>query len=345
VLKKAFILSIAATALFANSSKIQSSEFDIYQNPKDRQAIIDPIYNHQAKILTRNTWDFSLAGSFIYWKSKLDGLDIAYKPASPSIGNEGHMAYFNFGYEPGYQISLGAFPSYDNWELFFNFTRFTSTRHKSVTAWSDTYIYPSWITLDQNIVSADGTWDFLMNMIDASVLRSAYVGTKLTCKPTFGIRFARFKHRLKVAYLSYEQSESKAWEDTFVLGPRIGANTSYLFPYNFRFFTNAFGSIAYQYFKSKFKEQNIILPCSLCSHVKDRTGVICPNMDLNMGIGWSAYVDDHGFNIDLKASYDYHLFFDQNRMRALKDSLVDLSDGSKGNLYLQGLSLSLSILF
>jgi hypothetical protein len=62
-------------------------------------------------------------------------------------------------------------------------------------------------------------------------------------------------------------------------------------------------------------------------------------MELGLGLGWGSYFAHNTWHFDLAATYDFHVFWGENVMRAFRD-LVSNVEGTPGNLFMHGLTLT-----
>jgi len=68
--------------------------------------------------------------------------------------------------------------------------------------------------------------------------------------------------------------------------------------------------------------------------------------ELGLGAGWGSYINDNRFYLDFSASYNFQVFFDQNMFRLINsEDMPGVSSFPNGNLYTQGLTLSMSFDF
>jgi hypothetical protein len=73
-----------------------------------------------------------------------------------------------------------------------------------------------------------------------------------------------------------------------------------------------------------------------------------PNLDLSLGLGWGSYLGCRRMHLDLAATYDFNIFWEQNMMRSLADLTSDTTarpDGAASNLYFQGLTVKANFEF
>jgi hypothetical protein len=64
-----------------------------------------------------------------------------------------------------------------------------------------------------------------------------------------------------------------------------------------------------------------------------------------LGIGWGSYFKRNNWFFDLSLGYEAQLFFNQNKMIALKEILENRIHTKAGNLMFQGLNVTLELEF
>src|SRR5205823_805050 len=115
---------------------------------------------------------------------------------------------------------------------------------------------------------------------------------------------------------------------SWAIGPRSGLMMDWLLGGGFRLFGSGYGDILYT--KYKIQDKTVLLPSISTSVLvegatlvttagvpismisKTKLGALRPHLDLEMGIGWGSYFDDHNWHVDLAASYGFQVFFNQN---------------------------------
>ena len=62
--------------------------------------------------------------------------------------------------------------------------------------------------------------------------------------------------------------------------------------------------------------------------------------DAQAGFGWGMYLCDQQYHIDLSATYEFQVYWNQNMINWYSASLIGLNGTSPGNLYFQGLTVN-----
>jgi len=334
-------------------------------------------YNSPARIDVKGAWDYFITASFIYWQPKM------YLPyAWENIGDEAGILYYystevtekthlvNFDYHPGFKVGLGTNTDMDNWNLFFEYTRLT-TSDTSSTSVSEPL--DASVELSAPFLIPEGPDDgafapsynrlsyvrerskFYINLLDMELGRPYYVGTKLTFKPHVGARtgWIKQKNNTKINSWNLGLTEEgyvylKEESDTWLLGPRAGLDTNWFLGEGFRLFGNVAASLFYQHYKTKIKQ---VLPVQTNTTVavtverltkeKVKDYLFNPCFEACLGFGWGKYFSNHEWHVDLSAGYEIQYFLNQYYIGQIKRSSQYHGDNAMPDLTLHGLTFTL----
>lgn len=322
------------------------------------------IYNAPGRIDIKGDWDIYFTGEFLWWQAKEDGLEYALSQPNgqairPNIG--GNFIRTDFDYKPGYRLAFGWNTNFDNWTLEAEYTNLHILLSDHTFAPTAGVLFPFWFNFDNNrpnIVAAtnsaaskaDARWRLRVDILDFAFARSCYVGTKFILKPHTGLRAAWIRQGYGADYLMFtdfttgasfpaiSRSKSTSW----ALGPRVGMDTAWMLSKDFRLFGNIATSILFTDYTVRLRQTDLanLDPLNPLINVTNKINQIRPNMECAVGFGWGTFLDRLNGHLDLSASYEFHLFWDQNMMRSLKDTIVSNVIEDNGSLYLQGLTIS-----
>ena len=315
-------------------------------------------YNAPANIDVRCPWDVFVTGSFIYWHTSEEGLDIAISSTTaPNLPiTDGQVERFDFNYEPGFKVGLGVNIGCDGWDGYVEYTWLHFTERTNVSRPSATGVLnPMWLHPANNItdaISASAKWKFRLDTVNFELARSYYVGTHLTFRTHFGLRLALIDQDFNVGYVPESNLEflinTKNSSDSWGLGPRAGIQTNWLLGCGFRFFGNAAADILYTRYKVTRKEDDSTDPTTLAVDLtnNDRLRVLRTHAEMELGFAWGTYFDCNNWHFDLAAGYDFHYFWDQNTFRRFyDDTAVGKSAIDGGDLFLHGLTIKVRLDF
>ncbi len=291
----------------------------------------------------------------------------------------GEVINQKFGFKPGFKIGGGMQYSYDNWDTAVEYTWFRGTNHKTEDAPSTEgseigFIYPlmgatalqaaSGTFTTPRYSSASSKWTCNLDLVDALLGRWYYVGTKLTFHPVVGMRAAFIRQKLSNQYInSSEISSTDASEIDYVrtylmqqnlnswaVGFKTGLDMSWMLGEGIRLYGCGSGDILYtRYRQAKTVESSATTDAGVTTTLpfnnrQSGLGCLRPHLDLELGFGWSTYLDCNKWYLDCSAGYDFQVFFDQNMFRRYGDEvMVGNSVTAAGNLYLQGLNIQFAL--
>ncbi len=304
-------------------------------------------YNASSRIDLRNAWGLSFGGSFTYWKAAQEGLDIAeFRPVNTGIATE--LIYQKFSFRPGFQAYLLAKPNYDDWDMQLKYTWYRSTTTSRKKASSLELIVSRFADFAADVESISSDWLLHMNLGDAEMGRSLFIGKHLSLRPFISARLAFIKQRLGIdanvfpvvefdgssSALVVNSRQSKNYSRAWMLGPRIGCDIDFLLPFGFHLFTNASGTIFYFDYNANFANQTV--QNGVIKKGKAQEVYLRANGDVSTGFGWGTSFGRSRFYLDISTMLDMKIFTGQNVMRHLADSTRLGIDGNCGDLYFFG---------
>ncbi len=309
-------------------------------------------------------------GSFTYWYSKEDGLNVA---ESAQVDDSGTTIFAsspkvfqqNFGYRPGFKVGIGLSFAED-WKVHGEYTYYRAKNHTSqgapagsagVGVWStDNWYLQETFFSNQSLTgtSLSSTWKISMDMVDFLLSPMLKKEPGFSYAGFIGLRtvWIRQKMNLKlnVAAASFggssflgpqpvaSENQSHAWG----IGPRLGMDGRYNLPLGL----SIDGSFGATLFFSRFTNVRhsegaaatyYAAPASLQMDYNS----VRPELDLGFGLGWQMDIGTCQ-HIEVLASYDFSYFWGQNMMRSLVDQYAAGVSSGNLDLYFQGLTLKLS---
>lgn len=307
-------------------------------------------YNSPARINVEGAWDYFVTASFIYWQPKEKGLEVAiYRQDDDNLNHSAYsLVNMDFDFHPGFKVGLGMQSSYDDWNIYLEYTRLytKNSASKTVPHDDDHHLYDTWDGTDgAACLHAKGTWKLHLNLLDFELARPFYVGTKLTFKPNVGARWGWITQKYRAQYDSIagdtdDYNISQAKTTSWILGPRVGIDTYWHLTEGFRLFVNAAASIFYQDFDGKIDITFVDDEATTTAKYFDNKGYVNANFETAVGFGWGTYFSDDQWHFDLSAGYEFHYFLNQNMMRRLLETIDEITDAEASDLSLNGLTIS-----
>ncbi len=329
----------------------------------------DCAYNAPARIDTACGMKAWVSASFIYWQPKEKGWDLAKHTTKSLTTNDFsvHVVKQDFDYHPSFKVGAGLNICRDDWTLFLEYTRLNCDDSKSIDLGSvfhvdndflETYrFYP--ITSSSKFKSLKSKWDLDYNMLDLELGRPYYVGKKVVFKPHFGIRGGWLDQRYHLDG-SYTNSTSVPYtiinvlqrnkSDSWLIGPRAGLDSDWLIGCDFKVFANLAGSLTYQDYKaSLYLEQpvqtGVATATTYTFHNSDN--YLTPNVEFATGLGYGRYFCNNEWYFDFVVGYDFHYFWNQNKITNLQDrqQISSAWETDEGSLVLHGLTVTARVDF
>jgi hypothetical protein len=323
-------------------------------------------YNEPANYdLAPCAWDFWVDASFTYWDALQDGMDLAVSSvvsATPALlqPNNGQYLFQDNQYKPGFKVGLGMDLGHDDWSAFAEYTWFRSTTNTSSVAPTDSrtgtsvWAADNWFKVataggSSSFTSLTSAWTLNMDLLDVGATRPYYQGTHLIAGPFGGIRGQWIRQKLDLSGTSVSigngtggiASTSSNKSNSWAVGPRGGINGKWHLGYGVRVEGDIAASVLFtQYTKVATNMSPTVSGGDVTAASWTDYNCLRVGNEMNLGLGWGSYFDCRNYHLDLLATYDFQVFWNQNMMRALVDDLGGgLSGASAANLYLQGLTV------
>jgi len=376
----------------------------------------DCAYNAPYIIETDCCSDFYAYVSFLYWQACEDNLEPAglHVLINGINGNnpgqqQNQLLTMDFSFKPAFKVGLGLTFDCDDWEFFAEYTWFHQTPaddttvldpgipnvtatsiqapatflnpHFSMTLYE--FYHPLTSTASADFVSPSETvlktkWELDLDIFDAQIARSYYVGQCLTFKTHFGLRGLLTDQTVKQSFNGATQktdtfapsliTDDKFEVDSWAVGPRAGIEAAWLFCKNISLFTKASASLLYtdhevKAFGQSFNAFNAPLPSprrpenATPTNVKFPSLHICairPDIEMNIGLCYEGYFNCGRFHYCIKAGYDALAFLSQNVFAKLSiptNDIVDINgaevvepiwfpETNTGDLFIHGLNIT-----
>lgn len=263
-------------------------------------------------------------------------------------------------------MGFGYDSHFDNWQVGVEWTRLHQAHAENFHSGADDGKVFILAAYPYNSVGdkIHGKWRLDMDLLDFSLLRSFYVGKRIIFQPFLGIRAAWFKQRLTI---DMESTPGTPWAQNTLLAPsldakvqsknwglgvRAGMDSQYLMGAGFRIDGKASFSLLFTRFThlkyfggaTTITTSGITHPV-LATDVDMDLDVVRPQAELGLGFGWGSYFCNRRCHFDLDLTYDFNMFWDQNMLRSLPDSLVLQSGIVPTDLFYHGPTFSVRLDF
>jgi len=318
-------------------------------------------YNAPAEIQLRDRWEVYSSASFLYWLAEEEGLDLAIGAAlvsgQVSVPPMSNTLFQDFEFNPGFKIGLGFETGLDDWMVNAGYTWLHQTTTTSSNAsptpfgvgvWfiSNWFIQPNGFGQTLSATSLQSKWHLGLDLADLYLSRAFYQGTHVTINPFAGLRGAWIRQSLTIdaadpqgpSGSTTSRTRSKSWG----VGPRGGLEGRWLLPIGFRFESDFAISILYTRYTSVYHNEDQITSNTIPVAANFMNyGCLRTVNEMNLGFGWSQYIERQNIAVDVLLAYDFAVFWNQNLLRRLVDLETNQDNASPSNLYLSGLTAKL----
>jgi hypothetical protein len=357
-----------------NCQNIGSYNVDCHKFPEG--------YNAPSALHTGKTWSGYAKASFIYWYAQEEGLSLAQSAIlqEGSIIMPFNSVALNqdFEFKPGFKLSAGAI--YRNeWVLDGTYTWLHLQTKTSATApentssiegfaiWNVNDWFQQTVAVGPDIDTAlsqslsgphiSSAWDLDVDILDITASRPYYEGSNLQIRPDVGLRSAWISQKMEVfltqagasvggdANLGPQPLKSHNDSHNFGIGPKAGVAADIFLSENWRLQSYCGASILATWFTTlRHREgaQSILIPPGPYALSNDHVFSLLPNAEMKLGFGWHTYANKGKYFFDLSFSYDFMLFWAQNKLRQTLDTFWNGTGEAAGDLTLNGATVTFS---
>ena len=281
-------------------------------------------YNASARIDVQG-WDFFFTGSFTYWDVDETGFNLILNETN----SPNNLVFQDNNYSPGFKVGIGLDFGGDNWV---GFAEYTWLRNHTSTDISATDYTAQSIINNSGATPFDCSRHIGLDMIDLTLSRPFYEGSKLTVSPSSGIRGAWLRQKYRALEVPSSHSfhgNSNSW----LIGPRAGVNAHWLIGYGLRLESDVGASILFQQYRATIRPGSALYGFDHQNHLASVA-------DLAIGLGWGTYLNCQKSHLDLVATYDFMNWWGQNFIRGLADSFDKDIGAQAGGLKISGLTFT-----
>ncbi len=311
-------------------------------------------YNQSARWNPNGKWDAYVTAAWICWTAQQDGLDTGYSvelgTEGAQIEHESDIFYHHPRYESGFKVGLGFnTASFDDWSVYAEYTRYHAAHGTTHGVDGNEQItnspYNGVMRLNNGITNGRNVhsrWSLEVDILDASIQRPYYLGTRLTINPFFGLRAAWVEQHFNMFYDQFQNSNNRLFTADFnfqnhtknwQLGPRLGMEGSWLLGCGFKVIGNGSVSLLYTRYTEVKREQHLLGLIEWEQKYHKNYHVLSPMLELDAGLGWGTYFSRERFHFDFAATYDFISWWNQRPADPVNDSKA------MGTLYLHGVTL------
>ncbi len=339
-MKRVFLSLIAFVSLTAEDSIERGRPLKLDQ--------IGSGISESARFELRDSWSLGINVHFNEYAASQDSMEIAYI-GNASFNPEGSALVFDSDFKPGFEVGFILNTPYDHWNIGGEYLWFQSSENVSKGADSPYfYLSPLNIVSDSQLIrSLASSLDININVADLYLTRAYYSGLNLTIEPLMGLKATFIKQNFDLsstlASFSWGSQTLSTKAISWGIGPRLGLQANYLLGLGFSLFGDLSTSLLYTtYNKLHLDYANSAGASSFATN--NNAQLIQPIIDTGIGLSFGSYIRRKSLYVNLTAAYNFSAFFSQNMSRALV-STSSANQGIPANLYLQGVSVGLALLF
>lgn len=312
-------------------------------------------YNYPAGYKLSEGWDFFISVDYLYWMASQENMNVA----AVVQGNHQNVEPMDTTFKSAFKVGLGwEMPSVDNWNMGFEYTWYHHDFGDKMTgaARSSTATEPtSPDTLDLNPgvnaaanaqllgngsgnVTVKEKWNIKLDIVDGKFERPYYLGTRLIVNPQAGLRAMWLEQSQRYTSNGNSTTQIKYHSNSWALGPRVAARANWFLGWGLSLVSKMGASLLYTQYNEVNASTNNGVGQVVPTRQNEELNTLRPQLESGLGIQWGGYLGDDSMHLDLSATYDFNMFFNQNVAQAFLNSGVSQSF-YPGSLYLHGLTV------
>ncbi len=367
------LFTLAATSFVAFTGLV-SADYDDAQlrNLENRITCLEQkrctgMINPAARPVVDDGIDLFITGDFLYWKTHENGLAYVItnqraatsNATSPPTLSGGKVKNVKHDYDAGFRVGAGFNLPHDGWDIYLNWTRFTTHENDQVNAplsggslvatMLNPAVYPNTGTLSQ----ANSRWKLKLNVADLELGREFYISKYLTLRPFAGLRSAWIRQKMNVDYnyvspasvltVINPSMKSHFWG----MGLRTGLDTQWGFGSGWSLYADGAVSLLYGYYditQSEYSRTGTAVSTTMNAANHPRIGRAIT--DLAAGLRWEESFSCDSFRLRIQGGWEQHMYFGQNQYMKFADSLDQgLFVSNQGDVSFEGWTLSAQLDF
>jgi hypothetical protein len=296
------------------------------------------LVNPSSRFQVDNGWNLFLDGEFLWWVAKEDGLYYAQNgftnkettvvPPDGTVDFDGHIEKVHPHWHPGFRIGFGGNMSYDEWDIFLNWTWFrshaeTSRKGLLLVLWGHPDVDSSGNTA-RGAFTAKGDWHLHYNVLDLEMGRAFWVGKHFALRPFFSIRGAWIDQDFKIKYdlttAPITDLHLKAESEFEGGGIRAGFDARFTLWGGWSFYGIASASMLYGHYDCDFREKWESVKIAVS---RDGFHQAASTAQLALGVRWDGYTHADRYHVGLYAGWEQNIWFGINKMNHFFSGLHD----------------------
>lgn len=349
-------------ALLGSCQKTGSGDEALFSSDKGESKHPKPRHHHHkeesqatsqdmtpaARPCKKSTAHLALSADFLYWGAKQEQFAYAAKITGSTTET---LKEDRRNWGPGFRIGIGGNLTYNNWDLFLNWTHWHKTHTNQVSGdiapllvspvESVDYTYNNYL----QATAASSRWKSNYDTVDFELGRCYAITQKIKIRPHVGLEYAQLLQNFHVDYSNVVKegayltgpiySTYRGINNFRGLGPRLGFQSRWLLGKNFGIIGNIatallWGEIHAKATNTNSSDDRLIL--------QDTHHAAKPMLQMMLGLDWSRCFSDKYF-FRVGAAYETQLWWGQLELPTRS------SIHSDGDFSLQGLTANVRFEF
>ncbi len=326
-------------------------------------------YNYPAAYQLSEGWNVFATVDYIFWMANQENMefpDVLVNPV-PSIGGF-NASYAQFRpmkttFKSGFKVGLGwQMPSIDNWIIGFEYTWYHNTFTDSLTSGVATKVATG-LSLPDNTTAADyltrnvlnnqllaysysnsitirEDWRLEVDILDGKFERPYYLGMRLRVNPEVGVRTMWIEQTIRyIDNDSNSTTQIKYHSNNWGLGPRFAMRANWFLGMGISLASKVGASFLFTQYNEVYRRDNNLVNTGPALRPSGEINVLRPQTEASLGVQWGSYIRDDIAHLDLSATYDFNIFWNQNEAFSFLAGNAIGNSGYPGSLYLHGLTI------
>ena len=327
--KNLLIFLSITTLAFAKDNSYKNINQKVEGLSENIEAITTTTALGEKSITTTSAWpkiegkNGYISFDVLLWKAKIAGTAFATTNNELSIYQpiQGTIKDNNMHWDFGFKIGAGKKLNYDTWGLSGEFTYFKTNGSSSIEGNVENAIIPLKGPFASPVQFARSQMLFTFYNLDIDVSRHYFISRTLALDSFFGVKNTWNVIKQQVFFsqgptLMNNAAKTHDKSNMWGIGPQVGIDTDWYIGCGFHGFGLFSASLLYSYFHVKQDSFITNAPDSIL-FIRQKNHRFIPNMDLNLGIGWSTYLNQQKNYLEIKLGYEAQYYWRLNEMLSL----------------------------
>lgn len=303
------------------------------------------------------------SASLLYWHPKVSGTEFAYGVTNfdPAVVTplKGCLKSIDFRWNWGLKVGLGYNIGHDGWDIFLEYTWFTSRGSQSTCSGNNNSIValkglPRLAQPDMGSAEffaakkAKSNFCLALNALQLEFGRAFYVSEYLALHPKIGLKAAWicFGQRTRYDTVAGNFLSVRDCNRFAGVGPAFGLGTEWHFCGKLYLYGDICGALMYGLFNVHHKERFSVTSCSNQVRICQMRHAFVPCIGTTLGVGYSSYCGcDDNMHMMIRLGFDAHYTWRINQMLEVKDAAALRFGRVSEDLSIHGVTLDIRLDF